>query len=243
MNSVDEQKYLIYQRQLRSVMSQYERYRASVRAMIAKGVKKPVAQVSLALVGTLVLIAALGILVLRPTLLTVSSLMKEIQDEQRLVTALDDKFRSLVLVEGLMEEMKLELPRIDWAIPAGQEFEVFAKEVEILAKEKGLSGVEISQAGFEMTEKGGGGLAAGVTVGGNEEQVRNFLADLIKMDRLVLLKSVNVSSVSGDQRQDEPYPVMMSATVEILYSSENSENSENSESQKVGMSENQTIRK
>lgn len=201
--------------------------------------KKPAVQVSLGLVGTLLLIAGLGILVLRPTLLTISSLIKEIQDEEKLVKALDDKFRALAAAQGFLEDMKDDLPRIDWAIPQNQEFGLFAKEVEIMAKEKGLAAVEISQAGFEMTGKDGGIMEVWLGVGGSEEQVRNFLAELIKMDRLVLFKSVNVSAVSKDQRQDEPYQVKGSATVEILYSSENSENTE---SQKFRLSENQITR-
>lgn len=228
MNPVDKEKYLIYQRELRRVMSQYERYRVSVRAMIEKNIKKPAAQVSLALVGTLVLIAALGALVLRPTLLTVSSLIKEIQDEQKLVGALDDKFRALVTAQGLLEEMKEDLPRVEWAAPADQEFQIFAKEVEILAKDKGLTAVEISQAGFKLTGEPAAAnnqgeikfLEATAAVGGSEEAVRNFLADLIKMDRLVLVKSVNVSSVTQDRRQDEPYQVKGTATVEIMWSKE-----------------------
>ncbi len=232
MNSVTDGE----NRQWRTLAARQGEYRQKLLEMLAERVRKPAATASLALVGTLVLIAVLGLGVLRPTLLTVSSLIKEIQDEQKLVKALDDKFRALVAVEGLLEEMKFELPRIDWAIPADQEFEVFAKEVEILAKEKGLAAVEISQAGFGINGKDGGGLAAWVAVGGSEEQVRNFLGDLIKMDRLVLLKSVNVSSVPKDGRQDEPYQVRGSATVEILYSAGNSENSDS------GQSDGQTVK-
>ncbi len=197
-----------------------EEMRIMVWAALQQRFRKPVVQVSLGLVGTLLLIAVLGILVLRPTLLTVSSLMKEIRDEQRLVTALDDKFRALVTVEGLLQEMKPDLPRIDWAVPATREFEIFAKEVEILAKETGPAAMEISQPGFEITGEAEGKLAAWVSVGGNEAQVRNFLADLIKMDRLVLIKSVNVSSIPKDDRQDKPYSVRGLATVEIMWSKE-----------------------
>lgn len=207
--------------------SQIEENRRLLWSALQQRFKKPVVQVSLGLVGTLLLIAALGAAVLRPTLLTISSLIKEIQDEQKLVKALDDKFRALVTVSGLLEEMKANLPRVEWAVPADQEFQIFAKEVEILAKDKGLAAVEISQAGFRLT----GGAAVNhqgeikflevtVSVGGSEEAVRNFLADLIKMDRLVLLKSVNVSSVPKDRRQDEPYQVRGSAAMEIMWSKE-----------------------
>lgn len=207
-------------RQWRTLSSRQGEYRQRLLEMLAERVRKPTAQASLALVGTLVLITVLGLAVLRPTLLTVSSLIKEIQEEEKLVKALDDKFRALTAVGGLLQEMGPETARIDWAIPQNQEFGLFAKEVEILAKEKGLSAVEISQAGFEMTGKGGGALAARVAAGGSEEQVRNFLAELIKMDRLVLLRSVSVESTSKDQRQDEPYQVRGSATVEIMWSKE-----------------------
>lgn len=180
---------------------------------------KPVVQVSLGLVGTLLLVAGLGVLVLRPTLLTISSLIKEIQDEQRLITALDEKFRALVLAEGMLTEMKADLPRLEWAVPRGQELGTFSKEVEILAREKGLAAVEISQTGFEMAEKTGGVMEVWLGVGGSEEQVRNFLADLIKMDRLVIFKSVNVSSVPREERQEAPYRVKATAIAEILWES------------------------
>lgn len=204
-------------RQWRTLGARQGEYRQKLLEMLAERVRKPAATASLALVGTLILIAILGLGVLRPTLLTVSSLMREIQDEQRLATALDDKLRALAAVERLLAEMKPDLPRINWAVPAAREFEIFAKEVEILAKETGLAAVEISQAGFEMAGSGGGKLEARVAVGGNEAQVRNFLADLINMDRLVLFKSVNVASIPKDGRQDQPYPVRGSATVEIIW--------------------------
>lgn len=159
---------------------------------------------------------------IRPTMSTISSLIKEIGDEQKLIAALDDKFRALVTAEGLMAEMKQDLPRIDWAIPNNQEFEMFAKEAEILAKEIGLTAIEISQSGFRLT--GGDNETAGenlvevrLSVGGSEAAVREFLADLVKMDRLVVVKSVNVSSVPKDRRQNEPYQVRAAIGMEIMY--------------------------
>lgn len=213
-------------RQFRNVFSQYGQYREKIFRLLQERVKNPATQVSLALVGTLVLIAVLGILVLRPTLLTVSSLIKEIHDEEKLIGGLEDKSRALAVVQGFLEEMKDDLPRVDWAVPDDREFEIFAKEVEILAKERGLAAVEISQAGFRITS---GGVVAdsrvgvkfldvAVSFGGSEEMVRGFLADLIKMDRLVLLKSVSMSSVPKDQRQDEPYQVKGSVAMEIMWS-------------------------
>ena len=215
----------IENRQWRTLTAKQSEYRQKILAILTERVKKPMAQASLALVGTLVLIAVLGILVMRPTLLTVSSLIKEIRDEEKLVQALDDKFRALVAVEGLMEEINQELPKIDWTIPRDQEFEIFAKEVEILAKEKGLSAVEISQAGFRFNREELAGslgkvnfLEVSVTVGGSEEEVRNFLGDLVKMDRLVLLKSVSLSVIPKDQKQDEPYQIKGSVRMEIIWS-------------------------
>lgn len=215
-------------RQWRTLSSRQGEYRQKLLEMLTERVRKPTAQASLALVGTLVLIAVLGILVMRPTLLTVSSLIKEIQDEEKLVQALDDKFRALVTVKGLMEEIEQELPRIDWAVPQDQEFEIFAKEVEILAKEKGLAAVEISQAGFRIINReqliGSLGkvnfLEMSVMVGGSEEEVRSFLADLVKIDRLVLLKSASLSSIPKDQKQDEPYQIKGLVTMEIMWSKE-----------------------
>lgn len=201
---------------------QREEARIMLWSALQQRFKKPVLQASLGLVGTLLLIAALGVLVLRPTLLTISSLIKEIQDEEKLVVALDNKFRALTTVGGLLEEMKQDLPRIDWAVPHDHEFEIFAKEVEILAKEKRLAAVEISQAGFDLVGEntGSGGerfLEVGVTVDGSEEAVRDFLADLIRMDRLVVVKSVNASSVPKEEGREEPYRVRLTATMEILW--------------------------
>lgn len=230
-------------RQFRSVFSQYGQYREKIFRLLQERVKKPETQASLAVVGTLILIAGLGISALRPTLLTISSLIKEIGDEQRLIVALEDKFRALAAAQGFLEDMKGDLLRIDWAVPGDQEFQVFVKEVEILAKEKGLAAVEISQAGFRIGEGAMADiqgktkfLAMTVSIGGTEAAIRDFLADLIKMDRLVLIKSVNLSSVSNEQRQEEPYQVRGSAAIEIMYAPENSENSDS------GQSDSQTVR-
>ena len=55
-------------------------------------------------------------------------------------------------------------------------------------------------------------------MGGSEEEVRNFLGDLVKMDRLVLLKSVSLSVIPKDQKQDEPYQIKGSVRMEIIWS-------------------------
>lgn len=215
-------------RQFRSIFSQYGQYREKVFRLLQERMKQPASQVSLALVGTLILIAALGILALRPTILTISSLIGEIGEEQKLVQALEDKFRALVTIEGLLEGMNEELPRINWAVPSDQEFQIFAKEVEILAKDKGLTALEISQGGFRLIDQNVRentrgeirSLDATVSIGGSEASTKEFLADLIKMDRLVVMKSVDMSSVPKDRRQDEPYQVKGIVMVEILWSKE-----------------------
>lgn len=210
---------------LRDIRSQYGEYQTRVRGLIKQGLEKQVTQVSLALVGTLALVALLALLALRPTLLTISELIREIQDEERVIEALDRKISALQAAEQTLRELEERLYLLYDAIPSGFNVELLAKELELLAADRGLAMIEFSQEGFFLRRpdtaadqaSGVAALPISLSVGGREESIRSFISDLENLDRLVVVDFVLMSSVTEKDREDQPYPVRATIGVDVYY--------------------------
>lgn len=204
--------------QFRTMMIYYQNYRAQVREMIIQSVKKPSARVTLALVGTLALLTVLGLLVLRPTLVTISRLISEIREENRLITLLDARIGSLQTAARLLSQLEPQLPLLAAAIPPRPELEVFIKEVELLAQKNQLTSLEISQPGFTLVgSKTETTLPLTINAGGSESAIRQLTADLNQIDRLVIFRRVNLSAVPPEDRDSQPYPVQGTITLDIIF--------------------------
>jgi Tfp pilus assembly protein PilO len=210
----------------RTLIILQQEYRKKLWLIFQDRIKKPVFQVSLALVGTLLLITLLGILVLRPTLLTISSLIKEIRDEENLVQSLNIKIQALQTVQRSLQELEPQLVLLDAAIPSNREFQIFVKEVELLAGKWALTMIEIHQPGFtiepdESSQTVAKGtiqtLPVNIRVGGTETAIRGFLADLTRLDRLVILNRVSISSTSIDQSQEQQYSIQGFFDINIIF--------------------------
>lgn len=210
---------------LRDFMSQYVRYRLETRELIRKALEKPVTQASLALVGTLGLIVLLGVLALRPTLLTISELVREIKDEQQLVEALERKISALQTAQRTLGELEGRLYLLDDAVPTDFDVEVLMKELELLAIDEGLRMIGITQEGFLLRLQGVtkdqpaevATLPIALSVGGSEESIRSFIAKLERFDRLMVINSLVVSSVSESGRLDANYSVRAVIGAEVYY--------------------------
>lgn len=204
--------------QFRTMMSRYQIYRTQIREMIIQSVKKPSARVTLALVGTLALLVVLGLLVLRPTLVTIGGLVNEIKEENRLISLLDARISSLQTAKQLLSQLEPQLPLLAAAIPANPELEIFIKEVELLAQKNQLADLEISQPGFTLIgPKTETLLPLTITAGGGESAIRNLTADLNQIDRQVIFRRVNLSVVPPENRDKKPYPLTGVITLDIIY--------------------------
>lgn len=208
--------------------SQYREYRKYIEGLKQK-VKTPTAQVSLAVVGTILFAAFLAAAALRPTLVIIASLVRDINLERQTIEALDRKIRALQVAQQRLERTQHLMGPATVAIPGELDADVFIKEIELLAFEHQLKLLTVDQREFMLyAEKSIASsndeplsiqsIPASLTIGGSEQSIREFLADLERLDRLVVVGSVQVTSVPPGNRQDRPYAVNATVVMSIYTS-------------------------
>src|SRR3989339_1008391 len=105
---------------------QYQEYRQYIDSIVEKA-KVPAARVSLAVVGTIIFTGFLAVFALRPTLITVAGLWKEINTEKEIIIGLDRKLKLLQTANKNYDQAGSRLYFLDRAIPVTIEVENMAK--------------------------------------------------------------------------------------------------------------------
>jgi Tfp pilus assembly protein PilO len=138
---------------------------------------------------------------IRPTLITIASLINEIDEKKILVQKLDNKINTLNLAQAEYERVKDKLFLIDEALPQNSEFSLLIRQVEALARRNGLA---INSIQFETTqlkgektimtnvrvqeknEKGPPGASLTIELLGEYEQLKFFIFDVVGFRRLTI---------------------------------------------------------
>jgi Tfp pilus assembly protein PilO len=181
---------------------QYKNYFLKVR----ERTQQPVYRVSLALLFTLTTISFFSLFALKPTLVTIASLYKEIQDGRMVDKALETKINSLNQTQKNYLAIKDDLGVVDLALPQQMEFDRFISEVHFLAFSHKVIISSFSSGEFTLTsaDTPQNLLQIKLTVAGNFVDLKSFLKDLTNLDRLVKISSItmrNKAEVTGAKVQ------------------------------------------
>lgn len=203
---------------------QYQEYRHYIDGLVAK-TKAPVARVSLAVVGAIVFTVFLAVFALRPTLITIAGLWKEINIEKTTIAALDRKLKLLQAAKQNYDQVSSKLYLLDNAIPKTVEIESMAKELEKLAADNGLATLEFGEENFwllspssENLPPGVSGIDIKISVGGQEAGIRSFVGNLEKLSRLAKINSITVRAVPEKERIERPFPVYATLGISMFTS-------------------------
>jgi Tfp pilus assembly protein PilO len=109
-----------------------------LQAALTKFYKNPVAKVSLELFFSAVTIIFFAVFAIRPTLLTMSDLVKEIEDKEKLNRQLQMKIASLAEAQKEYQLYKDDLKLIDQAVPSQTDLMTVLKTIEKLASDNNL---------------------------------------------------------------------------------------------------------
>lgn len=183
--------------------------------------QKPVARVSLELILSIGAIIFFAIFAIRPTLLTMADLVKEIEDKTELDQQLGQKIAALSTVQNEYFAVEDQLGVLDEAIPSQPEIEQALKIVEKIASDNQLviSSIQLQElpedappeVSFDQKERIS--LPMNVNLTGDYQSIRQFIEDLRANRRALIVDSI-VFSVS-EQRQNRK--LRATITVNIQY--------------------------
>lgn len=171
--------------------------------------REPLIQVSVQLILSIFTVAFFVFFAIRPTLGTISTLLKKIEDMEEASLKLDTKIAQLAQAQEILSESGPELKRLGLiAVPVTPEVDRLSKQIEVIANE---NNVYITSLEFQASplvggrsslvnttnrgvESGGGNFVTfSFAIGGAQEGVVGFFEDIESLDRVVLLTQAGFS--------------------------------------------------
>jgi Tfp pilus assembly protein PilO len=160
--------------------------------------KNPVAKVSLELIFSITAVVFFAIFAIKPTLQTMSELVKEIEDKRNLDEQLTQKIASLNTAQSQYQLFNSQFYLLDEAMPKKAQLIDSLKIVEKIASDNDLvvQGITISSVPEEMTLAIAGQakretLTFNVDVSGDYLKIRQFIEDLMDSRRMMIVDQVN----------------------------------------------------
>lgn len=169
--------------------------------VLAEFYQRPIAQVSSELIFSIVAVTVFAVFAIRPTLLTMSNLVKEMQDKETLNQALSQKIASLSSAQSEYISNQDKIVILDEAIPPNPRMAEAITIIEKIASENNLfiqnmSATDVPREDSTATvsaEKNRVSKPIIVTVQGDYPTIRKFVTDLQKTRRLFIADSVAFS--------------------------------------------------
>ncbi len=166
--------------------------------------EKPVARVSTALVFSVICIGFFGIFAIRPTLQTMTELVKQIEEKKDLDQKLTQKITALTTAQRELSIKEASFPILDTAIPSTPKFTELLTVLEKVASEKQVSftGASIPQVPIEQSEVLEvennkavtlESLPLSLTFSGSYEQLISLLQELSALQRLLIIDRYDIT--------------------------------------------------
>ena len=159
-------------------------------------------------------ITIFGLFALRPTLLTIAQLYREIQAKEEMVVQLNQKVQAFVQAQTIFNQERSRIELLSSAIPEKPTPELFVRQVEGLVGKHGVEilGLSLGKAtllgastGETQTSKnklpaGAGGLSFSLSTKSNYSALSSFLSDLESLRRPIKVDtfSINAAETEGE---------------------------------------------
>lgn len=191
--------------------TEYHRYRhyfVDIRRLYQK--REVVVYTGLTL--TLLTIAFFGVFALKPTIVTIASLLKEQQSKKQIDRELQTKINALASAQANYALMENSLPLVDDALPAEPSLSQIVYQLEILVQQEGLT---ITSLAFEPVtlvgepkEKriakkvpGPSTLSFSLSLTGNFENLTRLVSSLEQLRRIVTIDSLTFTQRKGEEEK------------------------------------------
>jgi hypothetical protein len=192
---------------------QYLRYKELFIRLINQYRKRPDFKMFLELFLSIVTITIFSVFALRPTVLTIIQLLKDINTKEETIKAMDTKIENLAKAQNIFNQSLQTISLVKSSIPDQASPEGFVTQIEGLAikhqtKVLGVSIGEVVLIGDEKEKKAASeikdlpenakGLSFSISVSGSFSSIINFLSDLEKLRRPI---NIDVLGINSSQKE------------------------------------------
>ena len=166
------------------------------------------------LVFSLITIVFFLIFAIRPTLVTITGLIKEIKDKKEVTEKLENKISQLTSAQAEYQQIQKELYLVDEALPVNANFPLLALQLEALARKDALKigslqyeKIALRTEGLKaanIKDKGDlhkiiPGVGFNLSVSGDYSQLKTFIGNLLSLRRSILLDDYSIQSKSKEK--------------------------------------------
>lgn len=179
--------------------------------------QNPIAQVSSQLLATIGLVVFFAVFAIRPTILTMSQLSKDIEEKKKINQQLTQKAAALSTLSTEYLKIRNDLPVLDSTIPNTPDFVNIVKRLEKLATENNVafSSIQIQHIPENnIKEKADSEISSYTltfTANGTYIQLKQFFDSLGEMDRFVSLD--NVAFITSEKEEG----ILLNGTITVYY--------------------------
>jgi Tfp pilus assembly protein PilO len=195
----------------------YQRYRSFFLNIYNVYKRRPDLKMFLEIILSLITISAFAAFALRPTALTITQLLEEIETKEETIQRMDTKIANLQIAQTIYNQELGRLALLDQAVPEEPTPEFFIRQIEGLASTRGVSvlGMSIGElvlVGEEQERRRGsdegeplpqdaGEVNFSISVQGDYQQLDTFFNDLNNLRRPIKIDNVNFNSAETETGQ------------------------------------------
>lgn len=198
---------------------------------------EPIVQVSLQLILSVFAVSFFAFFAIRPTLSTITTLMKKIEDQEKVSVQLDKKIVQLTQAQDELTAHAADLWRVEKAIPKKPEVDRLSAIIEQIANENNIEIGSIQYQQFPLTNveqrevdktikttpsRAVGQMAAerfvtfSIAISGLLPDLEAFAAELQKIDRIVTVTQMAFAKNKVTSQQIYPLALTIKLTAYYL---------------------------
>jgi hypothetical protein len=194
---------------------EYVRYRDLFLNIVYLYRKRQDLKIYLEILLSLAAVSVFVTFALRPTVLTISELYREIKTKEETIVKLDQKITNLGLAQTNFDQEVLGVTMAKTSVPGTPTPESYVRQIEGLAIQNGLSllGASVGEVTLVGTPKpgavqeldrtplpeGANGIVFSMSMSGDYQQLYSFIVGLESLRRPIKIDSVGISSSQTEE--------------------------------------------
>ena len=195
----------------------YLRYRSYFLNIVNLYKRRQDLKAFLELILTLTTISFFALFALKPTLLTIIELLREIEKKEETVDKMNTKIQNLQQAQTLYIQEGVRIKLLETAVPDKPAPDLFVRQIEGLATSYpvnllGITIGEVTLLGEEKEKRakdelqplpeGSKGIAFSISITGSYQEMVNFLSALEDTRRPVIIDALNILSPQLEETQN-----------------------------------------
>lgn len=196
--------------------SSYFRYKELFLNVSSLYKKRADLRAFLEMVLSIIAIMIFSVFAIKPTVITIIDLNKQIKEEKEVINTLNQKISNLQKAKSTFEQNKSSLEKIETAISSYPSPEIFVLQIKGIAARNNVDLVgltiddlvligenkkAVSSKGYVALPEGAKEMNYSINVRGNYTEIVNFLKEMENMRVISLMDNVTISSSVTDSNR------------------------------------------